>query len=130
MILARGEGGNNVEISILKTIKTMLGIDPEDDVYTAELLVHINSAIMILTQIGVGPKEGFTVSSVVETWDEFLGSSKLLEGAKQFIYIKTKIGFDPPASSFVVEAMQQMANELVQRLNIQVDPGEEDVQNK
>ena len=118
-----------MEISILKTIKTMLGIDPEDDVYTAELLVHINSAIMILTQIGVGPKEGFTVSSVVETWDEFLGSSKLLEGAKQFIYIKTKIGFDPPASSFVVEVMQQMANELVQRLNIQVDPGEEADQN-
>lgn len=85
---------------------------------------------MTLIQLGVGPKDGFIVSSAADTWDEFLGNSKLLEGAKQYIYIKTRLGFDPPTSSFVVEAMKASATELESRLNMQVDPGEEADQNE
>ena len=118
-----------METSILKTIRSMLDMDPDDEVYHNDILVHINSAIMTLGQLGIGPKDGFIVSSAADTWDEFLRESKLLEGAKQYIYIKTRLGFDPPTSSFVVEAMRAAATELESRLNMQVDPGEEADQN-
>lgn len=119
-----------METSILKTIRSMLDMDPDEEVYNNDILIHINSAIMTLVQLGVGPKDGFIVSSAADTWDEFLGNSKLLEGAKQYIYIKTRLGFDPPTSSFVVEAMKASATELESRLNMQVDPGEEANQNE
>ena len=112
-----------METSILKTIRSMLDMDPDEEVYNNDILIHINSAIMTLVQLGVGPKDGFVVSSAADTWD------KLLEGAKQYIYIKTRLGFDPPTSSFVVEAMKASATELESRLNMQVDPGEEADQN-
>lgn len=118
-----------METSILKTIRSMLDMDPDEEAYNNDILVHVNSAIMTLGQLGIGPKDGFTVSSAADTWDEFLGESKLLEGAKQYIYIKTRLGFDPPTSSFVVEAMRAAATELESRLNMQVDPGEEADQN-
>ena len=117
-----------METSILKTIRSMLDMDPDEEVYNNDILIHINSAIMTLIQLGVGPKDGFVVSSAADTWDEFLGNSKLLEGAK--LYIKTRLGFDPPTSSFVVEAMKASATELESRLNMQVDPGKEADQNE
>lgn len=119
-----------METSVLKTIRSMLDMDPDEEVYNNDILIHINSAIMTLIQLGVGPKDGFVVSSAADTWNEFLGNSKLLEGAKQYIYIKTRLGFDPPTSSFVVEAMKASATELESRLNMQVDPGEEADQNE
>lgn len=119
-----------MEASILKTIRSMLDMDPDDDTYNNDILIHINSAIMTLSQLGIGPSNGFVVSSAADTWEEFLGNSKMLEGAKQYIYIKVRLGFDPPTSSFVVEALKLSAAELESRLNMQVDPGEEADQNE
>lgn len=118
-----------METSILKTIRSMLDMDPDDEVYNTDLMVHINSSIMVLCQIGIGPKDGFRISGIAETWNELLGDSKMLESAKEYIYLRTKIGFDPPATSFVMEAMKTMTSELEVRLNMQIDPGEEDTPN-
>lgn len=118
-----------METSILKTIRSMLDMDPDDEVYNTDLIVHINSSIMVLCQVGIGPKDGFRISGIAETWNELLGDSKMLESAKEYIYLRTKIGFDPPTNSFVMEAMKTMASELEVRLNMQVDPGEGDTPN-
>ena len=109
--------------SILNTIKKMLGPDEGYDVFDTELVIHINTAIATLTQIGVGPPQGFRITGAGETWTDYLGSDEGLENVKTYIYCKVKMIFDPPTSSFVMKALQDTCDELVWRLNVAVDPG-------
>ena len=76
-----------MEESILVTIKKMLGLAEDYTPFDTDVIVLINSALMILTQANVGPKEGFRITGFDETWDDFLVNEVLLESAKQFIYI-------------------------------------------
>lgn len=108
--------------SILNTIKKMLGISEDYDAFDTDIIVGINSAIMALTQIGVGPADGFVVKDSAQTWMDFLGDRQGIESVKQYIYCKTKIAFDPPTSSFVIEAMKEIIRETEFRISVAVDP--------
>jgi hypothetical protein len=83
--------------------------------------MYINMAIMSLTQLGVGPETGFIISSDVETWNDFIGDRKDIEGLKTYIYLKVRLVFDPPTNQFLVDAMERQIKELEWRLNTQVD---------
>lgn len=107
--------------SILTSIKKMLGITEEYTHFDDDLIMHINSVFMILTQLGVGPKEGFYIEDDLATWDEFLQDPVKLQGVKTYIYLKTKQVFDPPSSSIINECHKQMISELEWRLNSEVD---------
>ena len=113
-----------MEDSILATIKKMLGLDAAYTPFDIDVVTLINSTIMTLTQLGVGPRDGFEIAGMEETWDEFLENPVLLNGAKQYIFLKVKIAFDPPASSTVLEAYKQQATELEWRLNVQAESAE------
>ena len=113
--------------SILTSIKKMLGIDEEYDCFDTDIILHINSVFMILTQMGVGPSEGFTISDKTTTWDEFLQDTKKLESVKSYVYLKVKLLFDPPLSSAVMDATNRLISELEWRLNV---AGEEENQNE
>lgn len=111
--------------SILQTIKKMLGELPEEyECFDQEILIHINSAISTLTQIGVGPSEGFYVQDSNTTWDEFIPSDPRLSIVKTYIYLKVKIAFDPPSSSYILDSYQKTINELEWRLNVLCDNDE------
>lgn len=112
--------------SILATIKKMLGLDDSYDAFNTDIIVFINSAMMTLQQIGVGPLAGFTVTDMSQTWSEFLPSDIMLEGVKTYIYLSVKMAFDPPTSSFVMDAMKQQKEELEWRLREQAEfyPGD------
>ena len=112
-----------VEASILNTIKGLLGPDDDYDVFDQDIIVFINSALATLSQAGVGPSEGFRITGDRETWDDFIGDSERLESVKEYVYMKVKMAFDPPTSSFVMSAYQDTCNELLWRLNVAVDPG-------
>lgn len=115
-----------MEESILNTIKAMLGPDDSYDVFDTEIIIHINTALSILTQLGVGPKKGFRITGPDETWDDFISDGSVdLEGIKSYIYMKVKMIFDPPANSFVMKAMEDSCKELEWRLNVTVDPGKD-----
>lgn len=115
-----------MEESILNTIKMMLGPDDSYDVFDTEIIIHINTALSILTQLGVGPKKGFRITGPDETWDDFISDGSIdLEGIKSYIYMKVKMIFDPPANSFVMKAMEDSCKELEWRLNVTVDPGKD-----
>lgn len=116
--------------SILTSIKLQLGITEEDTSFDVAVMIAINTAFMVLNQLGVGPEEGFTISDDMATWDEFLPEGKQLEGVKTYIYLKVKLIFDPPASSTILEAFQRQINEYEWRLNVAVDPAnKEEIQN-
>lgn len=112
---------------ILETIKRMLGISDEDDAFDKELVVFINTAIMVIHEVGVG-KDGFLISEDgKEKWSDFIDSDKDLVGVQTFLYLKVRITFDPPQSSFVLDSMQKQADELLWRLNVTVENKDESV---
>lgn len=108
--------------SILTSIKKLLGITEEYENFDQDIIMHINSAFMILNQLGVGPKSGFSISDKSSTWNEFIPESSNLEAVKTYVHLKVKLMFDPPLSSTVIEAIKSQINELEWRLNVSVDP--------
>ena len=115
-----------MEESILNTIKKMLGIQADYTPFDTDILVYINSAMMVLQQIGVGPENGFRVSGPNETWNGFLSDEKFYDGVKTYIYLSVKVLFDPPGNSFVMDAMKTLKEELEWRLREQAEfyPGD------
>lgn len=107
--------------SILTSIKKLLGIHEDDDAFDTDIIIHINSVLMILTDIGVGPTEGFAIAGKSETWDDFLGDGVNYEAAKTYIYLKVRSVFDPPASSAALEAMNNQIKEYEWRLNVRAE---------
>ena len=110
--------------SILTSIKKMLGIDEAYTHFDADIIMHINSVLMILTQLGVGPEEGFVIEDDTSTWINFISEANAaqLHAVKTYIYMKVKLMFDPPLSSAVIESMNRQIAEFEWRLNVAVDP--------
>ena len=111
--------------SILTSIKKLLGIAEDYEHFDADLIIHINSIFSILTQLGVGPSDGYSISSKTETWADFIPDLSQIESVKTYVYLRVKLIFDPPLSSAVMEAMKQTISELEWRLNVSVDPPNE-----
>lgn len=104
--------------SILTSIKKLLGITEEYEHFDPDIIMHINSVFMILTQMGVGPSEGFIIEDDTSTWSDFVPDTIPIESVKSYVYLKVKLLFDPPASSAVAESMNRMISEFEWRLNI------------
>lgn len=114
--------------SILLSIKKMLGITEEYDVFDTDIVMHINSTFMILAQLGVGPEEGFAIKDKDAVWSDFIPeTNKYYEGVKTYVYWKVRMMFDPPTSSVVAEAANRLIGEFEWRLNLaaeEIDGGE------
>ena len=104
--------------SILTSIKKMLGIAEEYTHFDADLIMHINSVLSILTQIGVGSSEGFSIKDENDVWEDFITEDSKLELVKSYTYMKVKILFDPPLISSVIESMNRIISELEWRILI------------
>lgn len=104
--------------SILITIKKCLGITEEYEHFDADLITHINSVFMILTQLGVGPESGYFIDDKNDVWSDFLEDETKLQLVKTYIYLKVKLLFDPPSSSAVMESTQNTIKEFEWRLNV------------
>lgn len=108
--------------SILTSIKKLLGISEEYEHFDADLIMHINSVFMILTQLGVGPSEGFRITDKSEIWTDFISEPARIDLVKSYMYLKVKLLFDPPSSSAVIESMNRMISEFEWRLNVAAEP--------
>lgn len=109
--------------SILTSVKRLLGIDEEYEYFDQEIILNINSALMTLHQIGIGPKEGFVIVDDSQTWEDFIGERKDLESIKTYLYLKTRLSFDPPQTGYLVDAITKQISEIEWRLNVQVEGG-------
>lgn len=110
------------EESIFDSIKEMVLGNSEDDSFDVLIKMLINSAISTLTQVGVGPQEGFSIEGSTETWTDFIGNDpKSKPWVKNYVYAKVRLGFDTPASSIVSDVLQKMIAESEWRLNIECD---------
>ena len=110
-----------METSILTSIKKMLGVAEDYTEFDEDIITHINSVFLNLTQLGVGPEEGFMIEDDTAVWEDFIDDSIQLQAVKTYMYLKVKLLFDPTLSSSVTESFTRMTAELEWRLNVAVD---------
>lgn len=116
-----------MEDSILLSVKKHLGIADEDTGFDEDILQDINTTFGVLTQLGVGPKEGYSISDSSATWTDYFAGNGLLHMVKSYMNIKVKILFDTNCSSSVISALKEEADMLEWRINVMVDPGWENI---
>ena len=97
--------------SILDSIKYMHGIDTSDKSFDQELIMFTNGALMVMTQLGVGPSSGFRITSSAETWSDFLGDRTDVDLVFTDVYHRVRLVFDPPQNSFLVNAIKEQIQE-------------------
>lgn len=106
--------------SILTSIKKLLGLSEEYEQFDPDIIMHINTVFMNLTQLGVGPESGFYIEDAENTWDEFVDTFDDIQfnAVKTYVYLKVKLLFDPPLSSSVLQSINNTISELEWRLNV------------
>lgn len=114
-----------MEESILTSVKHALGIDdPSYTPFDPDIIMHINSIINVLNQLGISPDdENFTVTDETTKWSDYRSDMTNLQMIKSYIYMRVRLLFDPPSSASVINVLNETIKELEFRLNVQVDPG-------
>lgn len=117
--------------SILTSIKKLLGIGEYDNNFDTDVIMHINSILAVLQQLGIGPRTGFSITGDTETWSDFMEpDDERLNYVKTYVYLRVRLLFDPPTNSFATDAITKQYQELewrmeVARDEIKVEHGEE-----
>ena len=110
--------------SILVSIKKMLGLEADYIHFDTDIILHINTVLSVLTQLGVGPTNGFVITGDEQTWSQFIGqiTPERFSMVKSYVYLKVKLIFDPPLSSAAIEAIKTQITELEWRIAVAADP--------
>ena len=108
--------------SILTSIKKLLGITEDYVQFDDDIIIHINTIISMLTQVGVGSDLGFYITDKTAKWSDWLTDMTLLHPVKTYIHLRVRLIFDPPTNSAVTKSYEQTIKELEWRLFTAVDP--------
>ncbi len=104
--------------SILSSTKKNLGIEPEYEAFDEDIMMHINSVFSTINQLGIGPVEGFFIQDASAVWDDFLADDPRYNSIKTYVFLRVRLLFDPPPTSFAIASMQEQIKELEWRLNV------------
>lgn len=111
--------------SVLTSIKKLLGIEETYTNFDQDIIMHINSVLMIVNQLGLGSATGLFIEDNTTTWDDLFAYQGLahndLYALKTYIYLKVRLVFDPPQMGYLVEAITNQCIELEWRLNVQAE---------
>lgn len=115
--------------SILNSVKPKLNIDKSETAFDENQLIdYINSVFFDLCQIRVGPHTPFMITGATETWGDFFGERTDLQPVKTYVAMKVRRMFDPPQSSAALQTLVEQIKEMEWRLNVYVDPTEEELE--
>lgn len=107
--------------SVLESVKKLLGADPDYGVFDPDIIMCINSAFGTLHQLGVGPVGGFRIDGPEDLWSTYTTNGDFIDEVKTYVYMRVKLMFDPPSSSFVLDSFKEQIKELEWRLNVKSD---------
>jgi hypothetical protein len=107
-----------VEQSILISTKKVLGIAEDYTVFDLDIITHINTAFSTLTQLGVGPAQGFMIEDAEAEWGDFIVDDIQYNSVKSYVFLKTRQLFDPPSTSYLIASTEKQILELEWRLNV------------
>jgi hypothetical protein len=109
---------STIAVSILESVKKAVGVPADYDAFDSEIIMHTNSIFSVLTQLGVGPAEGYQIEDADPVWSDFLSDVKLLNLVKTYISLRVRMLFDPPTTSFLLESTNRQIDELEWRINV------------
>lgn len=117
----------NVEDSILLSIKKGLGLSPEIKDFDPDVIMAINTAFSTLNQLGTFDFDDdlIPISGEDQLWSQIMPDGNF-EMIKTFIFLRTKLLFDPPQSSFVLSSYKEQLNELEWRIYEECDQPKQD----
>lgn len=104
-----------MENSILTSTKKILGIAEDYTAFDLDILVHINSTFSILNQMGIG-EEGFYITDSLPVWEDFAPADEY-NMVRSYVFLKVRMLFDPPGTSFLLTAMEKQIQEYEWRLS-------------
>lgn len=117
--------------SILSSIKDAIGVNYQE--FDSDLVFYINSALSVLSQLGIGPKNGFEITGSEEQWIDFLPSLKTFNMVKEYVALSVRLMFDTPTSGYATSAYERRMKELEWRILAEAENGEsthgEDISN-
>lgn len=102
--------------SILIDTKRVLNLSEDYTAFDQDVIIFINSALSVLEQLGVGPEGGISIAGVNDEWSTLGVPEKIMNLIKTFLYLKVRILFDPPTTSFMIEALEKQLREYEWRL--------------
>lgn len=110
-----------MEQSILTSTKKILGLTEDYTAFDLDILTHINAAFAVVNQLGVGPVAGFTIQDDTVEWEALAIPEPQLSVVKAYVYLKTRMLFDPPATSFHIDAANEQLRQFEWRLTTMGD---------
>lgn len=109
-----------MDTSILNSTKKILGLVEADTTFDLDIITHINSAFSTITDLGLGPADGFVIEDEEADWADFDADLMpvQLSQVKTFVFLTVRLAFDPPQTSFALSALQEQIREHSWRLNV------------
>ena len=107
-----------MEESILKSIKKLLNVPSDLDVFDQDIIMHINSVFSLLHQLGVGPEEDLQIEDDTAEWSDFFVYEDL-NMIRSYTFLRVRMLFDPPTMSFLLDSMKQQIQEFEWRISTQ-----------
>lgn len=123
--------------SILDSTKEALGLAPDYDVFDAQVIMHINTVFATLNDLGIGPTLGFEIEDNTALWSTYQDGDIPLNRVRTYMYLKVRMLFDPPTTSYLLNAYEKQIAEIEWRLHaarenkewvspLPLDPGDEE----
>lgn len=106
-----------MEASILTSTKKILGVGADYTAFDLDILTHINAALGVLEQVGIGPEGGLFIEDATTNWNALNLPPNQLSVVRSYVFLKTRMLFDPPTTSFLLEAMDKQITEFEWRLS-------------
>jgi len=110
-----------MEESILRSVAKIIGITDDYTVFDPDLIMHINTMLSVLYQLGAITTTDYTIADDTTTWGDVLRSSDLVSPAKTYVALRVRMIFDPPSSSSAAQAFKETTDELAWRLTVTDD---------
>lgn len=107
-----------MENSILKSTKKILGLSDTYNAFDLDILTHINAVFAELDQLGIGPVNGYFIEDDAATWDDFLVPDNQRSLVRTLMFLKVRLLFDPPTTSFHLEAAKNQIEKYEWLLNV------------
>lgn len=107
-----------MEESILLSVKKLLGLDADYIAFDEDIKIHINSVFSLLGQLGVGPGNDFFIVDETAEWADFFAEEDL-NLIRTYTFLRVRMMFDPPQTSFLLESMNSQIKEFEWRISTQ-----------
>jgi len=107
-----------MEDSILIATKKILGIGADYSAFDVDIITHINSTFSILNQLGIIPDPGFEIEDETTEWGDLNLPQNQLNLLRTYLFLKVRVLFDPPGTSFLIDAMNKQIDEYEYRLSM------------